>query len=289
MIEDRRLLYQFAEYADKIGHKGPLTTELAVQWAKLPQKAPAVYWASRLDVVRTFARHMKPLVPETEIPPERILGPSRRRSTPHIYSDIEISSILEAARNLTPVDGLRPHTYVTFFGLLACTGIRISEALSLMQEDIDLHSGIITIREGKGHTSRLIPLHPTALEALKSYIAKRDKIHPVPKTKSLFVTEKGDSLDYNRARLTFREIKIRLGWCKTNHGPRIYDLRHTFATKRLLEWYRNGDDVHQKISYLSHYLGHIIIKGTYWYLTAVPELMAIVSSRFEKFANRKER
>jgi integrase len=232
---------------------------------------------------------MKPLIPETEIPPERILGPSRRRSTPHIYSDIEIASILKAARELTSVDGLCPHTYVALFGLLACTGIRISEALNLIQEDIDFYSGIITIRESKGHASRLIPLHSTALEALKSYIAKRDKIYPVPKTKSVFVTEKGDSLKYYEVCNTFREIKISLGWCNTNRGPRIYDLRHSFATKRLLEWYRNGDDVHQKISYLSHYMGHITIKDTYWYLTAVPELMTIAASRFEKFANRKER
>ena len=260
-----------------------------MQWAKLPEKARPVYWASRLDVVRTFARHMKPLVPETEIPPERILGPSRRRSTPHIYSDKEITAILGSARDLTPVDGLRPHTYITLFGLLACTGIRISEALNLIQEDIDLLSGIITVREGKGHTSRLIPLHPTALDALKSYIAKRNKIHPVPKTKSLFVTEKGDSLKYCKVCNTFREIKIILGWCnKTSHGPRLYDLRHTFATRRLLEWYRNGDDVHQKISQLSTYMGHILVVNTYWYLTAVPELMAIVASRFEKFTNRKE-
>lgn len=233
---------------------------------------------------------MKIIVPETEIPPEGILGPSYRRTTPYIYSEKEIVALMRAARNLTPVNGLRPYTYVTLFGLLASTGMRISEALGLSQEDLNLNSGTITVVETKYHKGRIIPLHPTTLEALKFYIAKQGKRYHIPKTKAFFLSERGTSLRYQSVLLTFRQIVFSLGWCKKtgDRGPRIHDLRHTFATRRLLDWYRNGDDVHQKVSRLSTYLGHIRVTNTYWYLTAIPELMAIAASRFERFAYKQE-
>lgn len=284
-------LCRFARYADKIGHRGPITTDLAVQWAKLPQNCHPIYHARRLAVVCRFAKYIKLLVPETEVPPEGLLGPShRRRPTPHIYSEEEIATIMRAAKNLTPIDGLRPHTYETLFGLLACTGMRISEALRVLREDLDLSSGTITIVETKFHKSRIIPLHPTTLETLKSYIDKRDRKHSIHKTKTFFVTENGTSLKYGKVIKTFREIVFGLGWRnKTgDRGPRIHDLRHTFAVRRLLEWYRRGEDVHQKISVLSTYLGHAKVTDTYWYLTAIPELMAIAAARFEHFAYKEE-
>jgi integrase len=279
-------LRRFARYADQVGHKGPITTELALQWAKLPEKCYCKYWASRLDIVRRFARYMKLLVPDTEIPPGGLLGPSYRRPTPHIYSEEEITAIMEAAGNLRPRNGLRPHTYVTLFGLLASTGMRISEAIHMSRDDLDIDPGVITVEESKYSKSRIVPLHPTALEALKSYISKRDKRHPFPKTKAFFVSERGTFLRYKVVSKAFREIVFRLGWCKGKgeRGPTIHDLRHTFASRRLLEWYRNGDDVHQKVPELSTYLGHAQVGDTYWYLTAVPELMAIAASRFEGFA-----
>jgi len=227
-------------------------------------------------------------VPETEIPPERFLGPSYRRPTPHIYSEEEIASLIKTARELTPVKGLRPLTYETLFGLLACTGMRISEALHLFDSDLDITAGTITLRETKFHKSRIIPLHPTAIEALSSYKERRNKRHPIAKTEAFFVTERGTSLKYQKVFETFREIVFRLGWrTKTgDRGPRIHDLRHSFAVRRLLQWYRSGEDVHQKISALSTYLGHVKIHDTYWYLTAIPELMAIAASRFESFTHK---
>lgn len=290
-MREEEELCRFARYADKVGHKGPITTELALQWAQLSQNCQPVYKARRLGIVRNFTRYMKLLIPETEIPPEGILGPSHyRRSTPHIYSKEEIAAIMMAARNLKPANGLRPHTYVTLFGLLASTGMRISETITLLRENVDIGLGTITIIESKFHKSRIVPLHPTATEALKSYIVKRDKKYPVPKTKIFFVDEWGISLTYHRVFETFRRIALGLGWDgKTGRRrPRIHDMRHTFTASKLLEWYRNGDDVHQKISLLSNYLGHVKVASTYWYLTAVPELMAIAASRFERFAYKQE-
>lgn len=283
-------LRRFARYADRVKHKGPITTELALRWAKLPQKHCPKYWAKRLDIVRHFARYMKLLISGTEIPTKGLLGPSYQRSTPHIYSEEEISAIMKAARNLGPQNGLRPHTYMTLFGLLASTGMRISEAISMSREDLDIDSGVITIIETKFHKSRIVPLHPTTLQTLRSYVDKRDKEYPIPKTKAFFVSGWGTPLRYKLVSKTFHKIVFSLGWCKRigERGPRIHDFRHTFAARRLLEWYRNGDDVHQRITQLSTYLGHSVVANTYWYLTAVPELMAIAASRFEKFACRKE-
>lgn len=278
-------LRRFARYADQVGHKGPITTELALQWAKLPQKCYYKYWISRLDIVRRFAMYMKLLVPQTEIPPRGLLGHSYRRPIPHIYSKEEIAAIMKAAGNLMPRNGLRPHTYVTLFGLLASTGMRISEGIHMSQDNLDIDSGVITVEESKYRKSRIVLLHPTTLEALKFYIGKRDKRHLFHKTKAFFVSECGTSLRYKVVSKTFREIVFRLGWCKGKgeRGPTIHDMRHTFASRRLLEWYRNGDDVHQKVPELSTYLGHAHVGDTYWYLTAVPELMVIAASRFEKF------
>jgi len=284
-------LYRFARYADTTGHKGPITTELALEWATLPQHRQPVYRARRLDILRRFARHMKLFDPETEVPPEGILGPSQyRRRAPHIYSDKGIAALMKAAGCLTPTNGLRPHTYVTLFGLLASSGLRISEALNLLRKDVDIGSGTITIRESKFHKSRIVPLHPTTVEALKSYIARRDKKYPLPKTTAFFVSQWGTSLKYRRVFKTFRRIARGLGWSgeAAQRRPRIHDLRHTFAARRLLEWYRTGEDVHQKLSFLSTYLGHAMVANTYWYLTAIPELMAIAGSRFERFARSEK-
>lgn len=279
-------LLRFARYADQIEHKGHVTTELALRWAKLPQKNCPKYWARRLDIIRSFAKYMKILISETEIPPKGLLGSPYRRTTPHIYSEEEITEIMKAARNLGPQNGLRSYTYITLFGLLASTGMRISEAITMSRENLDIDSGVITIVETKFHKSRIVPLHPTTLQALRSYLDKRNKKYPIPKTKTFFVNEWGTPLRYKVVSNTFRRIVFSLGWCKKigERGPRIHDLRHTFAARRLLEWYRNGDDVHQKISQLSTYLGHSMVANTYWYLTAVPELMAIAASRFERFA-----
>jgi len=275
-IEGEQLL-RFARYAEKIGHKGPLTVELALRWAKLSH-CSTLNHARRLDIVRRFARYVKQSVPQTEIPPEGVLGPSYRRIPPHIYSEEELSALMAACRRLTPAKGLRPCTYETLFGLLACTGIRISEALHLCADDFDAVQGIITVVEGKFHKSRVLPLHPSCVKALRAYKELRERRHPA--TTAFFVTEVGTSLKYLKVLMTFRGIASSLGWPR---NTRIHGLRHTFAVRRLLQWYREGEDIHRRIGQLSTYLGHCKIVDTYWYLSAVPELMALAVGCFEQY------
>lgn len=279
----------FARYSTRVGHKAPLTTDLVVSWAKLPQDADPCYWASRYDIVRRFAEYRFLFDPETEIPPKGLLGPSKKRLSPHIYSQAEITSLLQAASQLAPTNGLHPRTYVTLFGLLVSTGLRISEALNLSRQDADLRRGVLSIRETKFRKSRLVPLHPSTVKALRGYSKFRDSCLSGVQSKMFFPTEKGTRLNYRRVLYVFIKLSHKLGWRDRDKKPRIHDFRHTFAVRRLLEWYKEGANLDQKILALTTYLGHVQVTDTYWYLSAVPELLAVVSEKFERFASKERR
>jgi integrase len=286
LCTEGKMLLAFARHADRAGHRGPLTTELAVGWARLPAETTPLYQARRLQVVRGFARYRAIFEPATEIPPEGLLGPAQRRGTPHIYSEAELSALLAAARLLRSPTGLRSQTYATLIGLLSCTGLRISEVLRLGRSDVDPGQATLTIRETKFHKSRLVPLHPTALQALGSYGRFRDRCHPIPRTDAFFVSEQGTPLIYSTVRITFRKLRAQLPALPRTGGraPRIHDLRHTFACRRLLRWYAEGADLDHAILTLSTYLGHAQVSDTYWYLTGIPELLDLAAGRFEHFA-----
>ncbi len=286
VVEGAQVL-RFARFADGPDSEGTLTTELAVRWATLPANADPTYLARRLDIVRRFARWLKQTDADVEVPPPKLLGPSSRRRCPHIYSDEQIAELLAAAAELGPQGGLRPATYVTLFGLLASTGMRISEALGLRRADVDLDAGRILVRHAKFDKSRLIPLHVTVTTALGAYAERRDGYHSKPESASFFLTEHATSQKYHKTLLAFVELRAELGWCAcspSRHPPRIHDLRHTFAVRCLLRWMEDGADVGQSLHLLAAYLGHKRVTDTYWYLTAVPELLALVGVRFEQFA-----
>lgn len=279
-------LILFGRYADRTGHRGPLTIELVVHWAKLPTNAKPAYWAWRLHVVRMFALHRAVEDPRTEVPPAGLLGRMYRRAQPHIYSAGEIAALVRAAGRLRR--RMRPHTCVALFGLLASTGLRVGEALGLKREHVDLEAGVLTIVKSKGGNGRVVPLHPSATEALHRYAAKREIVHPNPRSGAFFLSDRGTTLTYERVTVTFRILSRQLGWRASPGGmpPRLHDLRHTFAVRALLRWYEAGANVDEKIVALATYLGHVNVTSTYWYLTAVPELMAITASRFERYAGQ---
>lgn len=280
------LLLQFARYADRRGHRGPLTTDVAVRWAGLPRHACRSYLAQRLTIVRCFARHRAIFDPDTEIPPDNVFGPMCRRSTPHIYTPAEISALLAAARDLPPKNGLRPHTYVAIFGLLVCTGLRLKEVLQLTRSDVDFGRGLLIIRETKFKKSRLVPLHPTTAQALRRYSHLRDRFHPAPRTDAFFLTVRGTRPAHSTVEGAFLKLRKQLAWLPTrgNRAPRIHDLRHTFACRRLILWTQQRVDIEHHLLALSTYLGHADVSNTYWYLTAVPELLHLAGDRFERFS-----
>jgi integrase len=177
--------------------------------------------------------------------------------------------------------------FQTLFGLLACTGLRVSEALKLNAAHVDLDRGVLRIEKTKFKKSRLVPLHTTATRALRRYVQARYGQWPVRDDHALFIGSTGNRLRYTTVCRVFGQLREMLGWKRGNGEwprPRIHDLRHSFACRRLLSWYRQGKDVHHLVAALSTYLGHSHVTDTYWYLTGTPELLAIAGSRFERFA-----
>ena len=273
------MLRGFAKFADGSGHRGPVTCELAMRWARLPAKADRLYWARRIEVIIGFARYCSAFDPLTEIPPRHVFGPAHLRRPPYLYSDKQLRELALEGSDADSDAGFRQLTHATLFGLLACTGLRISEALAILLDDVDLKSGIIVIRESKFRHSRLIPIHPTAKVRLARYAAKRHKRYP--HACQFFVGSSGRNLPYSTVRSAFRDLTMKVGWCRDGARPRLHDLRHTFACRVLQKWQRGTSRHEERIDWLSHYLGHENVSDTYWYLTATPELLATAMARFK--------
>lgn len=262
-----------------------ITTELALRWAKQPATTEPAYWAARLGIVRRFAAWRSATDPHTEVPPDGLLPHRYRRKPPHIYSDDEIERLVQTAAELPSSNRLRASTYSTFFGLLAVTGMRVSEAVKLDRQDVDLVQGILTIRRTKFGKSRLVPLHPSSRTALETYAKERDGILPTLSTPAFFVSKRGTRITECSARYTFAKISRQIGLRASaggqrhGRGPRLHDMRHRFAARTLIDWYRAGVDVEREIPKLATYLGHVHVNDTYWYIEGVPELLQLATQR----------
>ena len=280
-------LYAFVSFLERQG-ASHITTDLALRWAMQPANAQPAHWAARLRAVRLFAQHHSASDPCTEIPPLGLLPYRARRKLPHIYSVTEIRRLMAATKDLHSTTGLRPSSYSTLLGLLAVTGLRISEALGLNQDDVDLRQGVLTIRSTKFNKPRLVPVHPTTRDALRHYARRRDRIFPRPKTPSFFVSEWGTRLEHSCVSRTFYKLSrwVGLRAPSDHHGPRLHDFRHAFAVRTVLRWYRQGVDVDPRMPVLSTYLGHGHVSDTYWYLSSVPELLRLAAARLERSQRR---
>lgn len=220
--------------------------------------------------------------PTTEIPPRGLFGPAHRRLVPHIYTEAELSALLEAANGLAPERGLRPATCRCVFGLLAACGLRISEALALTCADVDLVAGVLCIREAKFHQQRLVPLHPSVTKALSTYASWRDRLVPRPTCDRFFLRDDGRAANQSGILYALQTLCEQQGWQPRGDYPhhRLHDLRHTFIVRSTLRFYEQGVDLDRAILALSTYVGHAKVSDTYWYFTGIPELMAIAAERF---------
>jgi integrase len=280
-------LRSFARHVDQLYPRGPLTLELMAEWAKRDRSHSndPHTWARRLKILRPFTRWLRQFEPHTEVPDDAVFGRVGQRLTPHIYSEQELVDLLAASRRLTP--GLRGATYEALFGLLAATGLRVSEALRLRTNDVDLKRGMLTIQRSKFAKSRQVPVHPSAVAVLRRYRRLRDPLIELTEQTPFFVgsrgRRRGQGLSTRQVDRVFAGLRTQLAW--PNRGahatPRVHDLRHTFVVRRMLAWHAEDIDIDQAMLALSTYVGHAMVTNTYWYLSAVPELMALAAAKFE--------
>ncbi len=285
LSREEKLLPQFADFLAQRGEQH-LSTESALAWATLP-KASAAWWSTRLRIARGFATYMNAIDPAHEVPAPDLLPSPPYRATPYLYDEQQITALLAAAETLrTP---LRVATFQTLLGLLAVTGMRIGEAISLDREDFDARNGCLLVRGAKFGKSRELALHPSTVAALRRYLRRADRPPPAPNTSALLITSVGTRLRVNDAQRTFATLRCRaaLEARSTSCRPRLHDLRHSFAVATMLDAYHQDEDVGRRLALLATYLGHVDPASTYWYLSAAPELMQLAADRLARHTEQR--
>lgn len=280
-------LHPFVAFADTEAAEW-ISVDLFMEWKDRFGSAGTTTWNNRLSAVRGFTAWLRDIDPRTEVPSKDLLPRRYQRPTPYIYSDSELAQILTEAARLPSRLGLRSETYVTLFGLLAVTGLRIGEAIGLDDRDVDLDTAVLFVRRGKNDKSRYIPVTDCTAERLGQYRAARSRIFGTVATEAFFVGENGNRLEIHAAQSNFAKIGQKIGLrekqpgTKFGRGPRLHDMRHSMASKTILDWFRSGRSPDREMYKLSTYLGHGNPGDTYWYIEAVPELLSLASERAEQ-------
>jgi integrase len=279
------LLLRFVLFARK-KRASFITTELALQWATQPANCQPAQWTNRLGMVRRFAQYVSSVDRRTEIPAPELLPYRYHRKAPYLYSDLEVHDLIEASRQPPVPNDLRALSNATLLGLLAVTGMRVGEAIALDRKDVGLEQGILTLRQAKFNKSRLVPIHLSTQKKLLEYQRLRDLSCPRPQSLSFFLSERGTRLTDCTVRRWFVIVSHQIGLRRPTdrRGPRIHDLRHRFAYKTILRWYRRGMNVESHLPELTTYMGHGHVADTYWYISATPELLKLAT---ERLARRK--
>jgi integrase/recombinase XerD len=277
-----RLLHQFVDFAEA-ERASFITKHLALRWATQSSGCEPTYWAYRLSQVRRFAEYQSAIDSRTEVPPSGVLPEHFHKRLPFIYSDTDVQRLLASAKQLRSRFGLQGATYCVFFGVLAVTGMRVSELVNLNRDDVDFTQGVLTIRRTKFDKSRLIPLHDSTCTILRNYAALRDRILPRVTSPAFFVSEQRTRLSQSTVWRTFVKLTRGIGLPSgTGSGPRLHDLRHRFAVRTLCRLYRDGENVERGLTLLATYLGHVNVASSYWYLSAAPELLLLASARLNR-------
>lgn len=267
----------FVSFVEK--RKNPyITTRLALDWAQQGKEGQSKW---RFSMVRGLAKYTAIFDARTEVPQLGLLRTKYPRPRPYIYSGQEIERLLRAARDWG--HDLPHTTYYCFLGLLAVSGLRLGEAIRLQLGDVDLANGILTIRNSKPGKSRLVPIHASTTRKLHEYRRRRDRFLGTGSPTYFFICRKGTPLRQPNFHGVFKELLVRAGIrdVTSRRGPRLHDLRHSFAVRTLIDWYRSGKDIEARLPVLSTFLGHAHVRSTYWYLSEHPELMKLAVERLD--------
>lgn len=282
LADAARLLPRFVTYLD--AHDIPfVTVQVTVDWSLEPEAPPrTTVWGRRFMAARGFARYLSGIDPRTEVPPAGLIPIRRQWRQPFIYSEADILALMGQAHRSIP-QPLRAATYQTMIGLLASTGLRVGEALRLDREDIDWGKGVLLVRRSKFGKSRVVPLQPSTVQALREYDRRRDRLCPHAAGGSFFVSLRGTRVIYECVWPTHRMLCQQAGvGSRSVLTPRVHDFRHSFAVHTLLGWYRDGHDIQVRLPWLSTYLGHREPRYTYHYLSAAPELLGHAARLLER-------
>ena len=282
-------LKELLQYVQAKGLSWPIQSQTILDWiAAAGLHCGPAGQRARLIHARGFLRHLKASFPETEVPPPGILAPVIRPK-PYLYTPEETAGLLQATHLLWPSGSLQQLTPYTLIGLLASTGLRPGESISLALPDVRLDAAPphLEVRHTKFYKSRLVPIHPTTVEHLRCYLVVRNRVLPSYPSTAFFLSGRGRPLSYTMLRQTFAKVARAAGLKKPDgqRGPCLHSFRHGFAVGRLLAWYREGLDVSAWLPHLSVYLGHLNKEETYWYLTATPELLTAAGDAFCRYGD----
>lgn len=278
------ILRRFDQHATRAGHEGALTLSLVTGFVCEDEGTSASTKGLNYQMLRHFADYLCVYEPHTERLPASLFRRPKSHPAPYIFSEGEIARLVASARKVSSRNPLRGQTLHAIIGLTACTGLRNGEVCRLERTDVDLSQGTIHVRNTKFGKSRRLPLHPTTVAVLSEYATARDAHFGIIECTAFFPTMWRSHFAENTLHQAFRQACELAGICKWHGpGPRFHDLRHTFAVRRLADWYRQGADVQAMLPALATYMGHGHYTDTAWYLTGAAELLGLAAEAFDRY------
>lgn len=283
LTHESTVLKRFAAYTRSINYDGPLTTEIVLKWVASGKQSDKTM-GRKIEVIRPFSKYVYSFDCESEIIHSLIFKNVHERPTPYIYSQSDVRTLMDECQNLYSPDGIRSYTTNIIIGLLWSTGMRPSEPVNLLNEDVDFKNNTLHIRKTKFSKERYIPIHKSVTEQLRSYRQWIEEKLGLKSSKDpFFYTTGGKKLTKSSLAYAFKLIRPCINSKPTGYPyVRLYDFRHTFACNTILRWNEQGEDVNEKLHVLSTYLGHVKPADTFWYLSATPELLKVSCSKYEE-------
>jgi len=281
------ILALFDHYLCDLNYQGQLTQELALNFATSNLQMSRNGCVRKYQVVRLFANYLSAFIPDTPLLSLDVLKQISSHAPAHIYTDEEIARLMNGARHVSRLNPIRNVTFYTIIGLAASTGLRISEVVRLNRADVNLETGILTVRQSKFQKDRLVPVHPTTLKVLRDYVLVRDARFIHPDTPAFFISMWGKRFCSRTISGTFTKLTRSVGVRDAvGNGPHFHDLRHTFAVRRLVTWYREDKDVQTMLPFLATYMGHVHYRDTAYYLKATAELLGLAAEKYDAFIKK---
>ncbi|WP_314192305.1 tyrosine-type recombinase/integrase [uncultured Arthrobacter sp.] len=281
LIEEERHARRFLEWLWARGNmQAAFSATEATTWVRGAGNFKNSYQRQRLSAVRDLSRYCRALGMDAQVPAASALNTGKHRRTPHIYTQCEVDALIAACQEVfTPV--LVRATMANIIALLAVSGMRVGEVLRLKPQDIQAPAATMLVRANKHGPDRLIPLHTTTVDALATYQCSpyRQAVRPHPDG-PLFVNSKGMAYQRQTVEDHFQRLRAAANFTWEGTAPCLHDFRHTFATRQMIHAYTtDGGNPAARLSLLATWLGHSHPSHTYWYIQAVPELLALAANR----------